>query len=41
MYDLVAYWTWGQAGWANKLGALDFAGGTPGGQLCIKFVVIM
>ncbi|OXA53572.1 ammonium transporter 1 isoform X2 [Folsomia candida] len=29
VYDLVAYWTWGQAGWANKLGALDFAGGTP------------
>ncbi|CAF3431141.1 unnamed protein product [Rotaria sp. Silwood1] len=29
VYDFVAYWTWGQNGWANVLGALDHAGGVP------------
>ncbi|KAI9222283.1 ammonium transporter [Blastocladiella britannica] len=29
VYDPIAYWTWGANGWLNKLGALDFAGGTP------------
>jgi Amt family ammonium transporter len=29
VYDPVAYWMWNAGGWANKLGALDWAGGTP------------
>ncbi|KAK5946994.1 ammonium transporter Amt1 [Knufia obscura] len=29
VYDPIAYWTWNPAGWAAKLGGLDFAGGTP------------
>ncbi len=29
VYDIVAYWVWGENGWLKKLGALDFAGGTP------------
>ncbi|KNE65932.1 ammonium transporter [Allomyces macrogynus ATCC 38327] len=29
VYDPIAYWTWGANGWLNKLGVLDFAGGTP------------
>ncbi|PKI83460.1 hypothetical protein MVES1_002545 [Malassezia vespertilionis] len=30
VYDPIAFWTWNVGkGWANKLGALDFAGGTP------------
>ncbi|KAL9543915.1 hypothetical protein MBANPS3_007899 [Mucor bainieri] len=29
VYDFVAYWAWGANGWSSKLGALDFAGGTP------------
>src|SRR5436853_7178955 len=29
VYDTIAYWTWNEGGWANKLGALDWAGGTP------------
>lgn len=29
VYDPIACWTWNPAGWANKLGNLDFAGGTP------------
>ncbi|RIB01162.1 ammonium transporter 1 [Gigaspora rosea] len=29
VYDVVACWTWNIDGWANKLGTLDFAGGTP------------
>lgn len=29
MYDPIAYWMWNAGGWANKLGALDWAGGTP------------
>jgi ammonium transporter, Amt family len=28
VYDPVAHWVWGQGGWLNKLGTLDFAGGT-------------
>jgi Amt family ammonium transporter len=28
VYDPVAHWVWGQGGWLNKLGVLDFAGGT-------------
>ena len=28
VYDPIAHWVWGQGGWLNKLGALDFAGGT-------------
>lgn len=43
VYDVLAYWTWGQAGWSNQLGGLDFAGGTPGGyfrtRLCKIFVI--
>ncbi|KAI2638097.1 ammonium transporter [Xylaria nigripes] len=29
IYDPIACWTWNPAGWINKLGGLDFAGGTP------------
>lgn len=29
VYDPIASWTWNSAGWAAKLGVLDFAGGTP------------
>lgn len=29
VYDPIAYWTWNEGGWANKLGTLDWAGGTP------------
>ncbi|KAI1828053.1 ammonium transporter [Xylaria intraflava] len=29
VYDPIACWTWNPAGWLNKLGGLDFAGGTP------------
>ena len=29
VWDPVARWTWNPRGWANKLGTLDFAGGTP------------
>ncbi|CAG8440171.1 7198_t:CDS:2 [Dentiscutata heterogama] len=29
VYDVIACWTWNVDGWANKLGTLDFAGGTP------------
>ncbi|KAL7321753.1 ammonium transporter [Mucor circinelloides] len=29
VYDFVAYWAWGANGWSGKLGALDFAGGSP------------
>jgi Amt family ammonium transporter len=28
VYDPLAHWVWGDGGWLNKLGALDFAGGT-------------
>src|SRR3989475_8707511 len=28
VYDPLAHWVWGQGGWINALGALDFAGGT-------------
>ena len=28
VYSLVAHWVWSPMGWLNKLGALDFAGGT-------------
>ena len=28
VYAPVAHWVWGSNGWINKLGALDFAGGT-------------
>jgi Amt family ammonium transporter len=29
VYDPVAYWTWATNGWLNKMGSLDYAGGTP------------
>ena len=29
IYDPVACSTWNPSGWANKMGGLDFAGGTP------------
>ena len=29
VYDPIACWHWNPAGWAYKLGGLDFAGGTP------------
>jgi Amt family ammonium transporter len=29
VYDPIASWNWGPNGWSNKLGGLDFAGGTP------------
>jgi ammonium transporter, Amt family len=28
VYDPVAHWVWGEGGWLNRLGVLDFAGGT-------------
>jgi Amt family ammonium transporter len=28
VYDPVAHWVWADNGWLNKMGALDFAGGT-------------
>jgi Amt family ammonium transporter len=28
VYDPIAHWVWGADGWLNKMGALDFAGGT-------------
>src|SRR5258708_6909673 len=28
VYDPLAHWVWGDGGWLNKMGALDFAGGT-------------
>ncbi len=28
VYDPIAHWVWGTGGWLNKLGVLDFAGGT-------------
>ena len=28
VYSLVAHWVWSPTGWINKLGAIDFAGGT-------------
>ncbi|KMP04100.1 ammonium transporter MEP2 [Coccidioides immitis RMSCC 2394] len=29
IYDPLACWTWNSSGWIYKMGALDFAGGTP------------
>lgn len=29
VYDPIACWTWNPAGWSNRMGGLDFAGGTP------------
>jgi Amt family ammonium transporter len=29
VYDPIATWAWNPRGWASKMGALDFAGGTP------------
>lgn len=29
VYDPVACWIWNPAGWANRMGYLDYAGGTP------------
>lgn len=29
IYDPIACWTWNPSGWANQMGGLDFAGGTP------------
>jgi len=29
VYDPVARWSWDADGWSNKLGSMDFAGGTP------------
>jgi len=29
VYDPVARWSWDPDGWSNKLGTMDFAGGTP------------
>lgn len=29
IYDPIACWTWNTSGWVNKMGGLDFAGGTP------------
>ncbi|KAA8652029.1 hypothetical protein EYZ11_009411 [Aspergillus tanneri] len=29
IYDPIACWTWNTSGWVNKLGGLDYAGGTP------------
>ncbi|KAK4111874.1 ammonium transporter [Canariomyces notabilis] len=29
VYDPIACWTWNPSGWSNRLGGLDFAGGTP------------
>jgi ammonia channel protein AmtB len=29
VYDPIAHWLWNVHGWSNKLGGLDFAGGTP------------
>ncbi|CAG8489673.1 16000_t:CDS:2 [Acaulospora morrowiae] len=29
VYDPIACWAWNTDGWSNKLGGLDFAGGTP------------
>lgn len=29
VYDPIVTWAWNPRGWANKMGALDFAGGTP------------
>lgn len=29
VYDPIACWAWNVNGWSNKLGGLDFAGGTP------------
>jgi Amt family ammonium transporter len=28
VYDPIAHWVWGHGGWLNRLGVLDFAGGT-------------
>jgi Amt family ammonium transporter len=28
VYDPIAHWTWGEGGWLQQLGAIDFAGGT-------------
>ncbi|HEY5563147.1 MAG TPA: ammonium transporter [Clostridiaceae bacterium] len=28
VYDPIAHWVWGAGGWINKMGALDFAGGS-------------
>jgi Amt family ammonium transporter len=29
VYDPIACWTWNPRGWSNRMGGLDFAGGTP------------
>ncbi|KAL7318881.1 ammonium transporter [Mucor circinelloides] len=29
VYNVVASWTWNASGWSAKLGAIDYAGGTP------------
>ena len=29
IYDPIACWTWNPHGWSNRLGTIDFAGGTP------------
>lgn len=29
IYDPIACWTWNSSGWVNRMGGLDFAGGTP------------
>ncbi|KAF1826456.1 ammonium transporter 1 [Dissoconium aciculare CBS 342.82] len=29
VYDPLACWTWNPTGWSNRMGGLDFAGGTP------------
>jgi Amt family ammonium transporter len=28
VYSPIAHWVWGQGGWLNKMGVMDFAGGT-------------
>lgn len=45
VYDPIAYWSWNPSGWANRLGGLDFAGGTPvhisSGAASLAYVLIL
>ncbi|CAG7815992.1 unnamed protein product, partial [Allacma fusca] len=45
VYDFLAFWTWNPSGWVFKLGALDFAGGTPihiaSGAAALAYAVVL
>ncbi|KAL2061385.1 hypothetical protein VTL71DRAFT_7658 [Oculimacula yallundae] len=45
VYDPIAYWLWNEQGWGNKMGGLDWAGGTPvhicSGAATLAYTVVL